>query len=409
MGPYLPSAAWRTVTTEHLEVAVHWPLGRVPASLIVDDGMPGMNPMIDHEPGRPHRPVVPNEVLRRFVELGEAWGLAGKFSVVPWPLGRGRLDAPDTLPPEARAALPAFLDLVRGRLLPRYDITCEFLTHSRAVDPATGRLLEETERTWASRASAEAFALAFAWAAQILAEVGLPLDGVTSPWDSGRDNEAAYAEGVAWALGALGRSPAWYFLHTEDRSLDVLPRVTYRGPHGLAVSVVASGNVDPGWRTQYGEGPEVEPLVDAEGRGRLAELVAAGLPCVVVTHWQSLYGNGSFGGIQALETLAARLREAFADRLEWVPLRRLAHLAAAVDTWGAEVVPWGRGFGLALRTAFPGDLVELTLRARTREAGAWLEGPLVWQGAPVRLDRLPDGRRRLRLTLAPGTLAPAAA
>lgn len=409
--------AWRTLLTDDLELSLHWPAGRVPASLVVDDPMPGMNPMTDHDPTGRHRPVIPNDVLRRFCDLVDAHALQGKWSVVPWPLARGRLDRPKTLPPGAAEALPQFVDLVRTRLVPRFDVTCEFLTHARAVDPRTERILDVTEREWASRATAEEFADAFALAARILADAGLPMDGITSPWDSGADNEAAYARGAALAAGRRGRRLAWYWLH-YSKGLDVLPRIAYRDERSLTVSLVVGGD-DPGWRTQFGEPPQVDPLIDADGHGRLADLADAGLPVVMVTHWQSLYGNGSLGGLYAIDLMCARLRERCGGALEWVPLRRQAELAAACATVEAEQTdaagragegaPAGGAWTLRLRAPYPCDAVDLRLRARTGRGRQWLQRPLAWNGTPLHVRAAGEGTLYVRMPLCDGVLAPAAA
>jgi len=406
-APVPPTASWRTLRTPNLEISVHWPGGRVPASLIVDDPMPGLNPMIDHEPGYPHRRSIPNDVLRRFADLSERHGIQGKFSVLPWPLALGRLDRPETLPPESRAALPEFTELVRERIMPRYDITCEFLTHARAIDLATGEPTAETERQWASHATAEEFADTIALAGRILGDAGLPMDGVTSPWDSGKDNEAAYAHGVALAMRRRGRALAWYFLHCEDKTLDVLPRITYRGNAGLTVSIVVGAGTDPGWKTQTGGPVLVDPLIDADGRGRLTDLVAGGRPVVVCTHWQSLYGNGSLGGLHAIDLLADRLRQRHGDRLDWVPLGRHAEMAAACATLEAreEKPPHGGGnWRLRLTTPFPTALADITLRGLTAEGREWLARPLAFSRTPLRTRPAADEAVCLRMPLCDGLL-----
>lgn len=404
----MDTTPWHTTATENLEIAVRWPGGRVPMSLIVDDPMPGLNPMIDHEPGAPHRAEVPNAVLRRFAALAERHGLQGKFSVVPWPLARGRLDRPDSLPPASRAALPEFLAQVRERIAPRFDLTCEFLTHARAIDPHTETPLEITERQWASHASPEDFAATIGLAGRILADAGLAMAGVTSPWDSGQDNEAAYASGVALAAARAGRPVPWYFLHASSGA-DVLPRIAFRDGRTVTVSVVAGAGTDPGWDTQYGRADQVDVLVDPDGAGRVRDLVEAGLPVVFCTHWQSLYGNGSLGGLHALDKLGERVAEHFGGRVEWVRLGRHAELAAACATAEAgEVARGGDRPALRLTTAVPFPVADVEIRARTDAGRRWLDpagARLRWNGVPLEARPGPGGAVRIHMPLCPGHLA----
>lgn len=378
--------------TADLEISIHWPRDRVPVSLIVDDPMPGLNPMTDHEPGETHRPVIPNLVLRRFADLADRHGMRGKFSVVPWPLALGRLDRPETLPEPAQAALPEFLAIVRERVAPRFDLTCEFLTHSRAIDVRLGLPLAVSERQWASTASAEEFADVFTLATHILAKVGLPMDGVTSPWNSGQDNEAAYAAGVALAARRRGANLPWYFLHCAT-TLDVLPRITAEGDGTPVASLVAGAVTDPGWETQYGRPEASAALLDPDGGGRLAELIRGGLPAVFLTHWQSLFGNGSYGGLHALDLVGQRLAAGFGQRLEWVPLHRHAELALACH--GLEVLQEDEGgsgpAAVRFQARWHATRAGVRLRPRSDRGRGWLVGPVAWGRVPLATRASGDG------------------
>jgi hypothetical protein len=69
----------------------------------------------------------------------------------------------------------------------------------------------------------------------------------------------------------------------------------------------------------------INRLVSAEGRaGRIPELMDSGFPVVLVTHWQSLYTQGSGLGLEGLIALAERLQKVLGDRLEWVSCSELA-------------------------------------------------------------------------------------
>jgi hypothetical protein len=208
---------------------------------------------------------------------------------------------------------------------------------------------------------------------------------VTSPWDAGRDNEAAYAAGVALAARRRGASRPWYFLHCAE-DLDVLPRVTVQADGTPVASILAGTAIDPGWNTQYGRPAAVDALLDPDGAGRLGDLVRAGLPAVFFTHWQALYGNGSYGGLHALDLLGERLRQTFGERIDWVPLCRHAELAIAcqaLEIFPAAPEGEGRRAALRIHTPWPCPRADLRLRPLTELGRQWCSAPLRWDGVPL--------------------------
>ena len=87
----------------------------VPASLLIDDGAP-VNLMRWHCPWENHERLIPNKLLRDFSALCEAYGVRGKFSVLPMPAALGRIDRrPNGVSP---AHLRGFLEIIRRRIAP---------------------------------------------------------------------------------------------------------------------------------------------------------------------------------------------------------------------------------------------------------------------------------------------------
>lgn len=345
------------------------PLGEpVIASLFVDDGMPGINPMRLHQPHYGHRPEVPNAVLAEFADAVEREGMAGKFSVVPYPLGVGRID--QEVPGVADEDVRAFVRIVRERLMERFDITPEVLTHGPAIDPVTGYRTHLTEKEWGSGASALEWRNYVRNAYTILANVGIDATGCTSPWDTAADNEDAYALGVSAASADIGVDVPFYFLHTASGPAEGFPevRVLRRGGGGVGARAVVSvpcSAADPLWPTQYGREPSTDSLIGAGGEGGVLPAFGdSGAPVVVVTHWQSLYGNGARRAPEVLSEIAARLRRRYGRRLDWWSAGRIARFAA-----GAQ----------AVRVAIADGRVELEL-------------PLALDGVSIRLLPVPGGR-----------------
>jgi len=319
------------------EGRARWAGDRVPITILLDDPTPCRNPMWYEQPDQGHVAVIPNAFTEKFADLVERTGAAGKFSVIPCPGARGRVDeAVPYVPPED---LAAFLRLVRERIAPRWDISPEMLTHNKALDLATMEPLAEREDVWAARQDETTLTPYIARGLHILREAGLEPNGVTSPWAFGVEVEEAYATAIATALREVrGIRLGWYFLHADPRSPAVPPRVMRLDPaRGTAlVSIVSgaradsAGHLDFAWRTQRGEPAELDVLLTADGTGgRLAELFAQGSPIAFHTHWQSLFSNGSGAGLDALGTLIERINRVWGERIRWTSARELATYAAA--------------------------------------------------------------------------------
>lgn len=69
----------------------------------------------------------------------------------------------------------------------------------------------------------------------------------------------------------------------------------------------------------------INQLVSPDGRtGRIRQLIESGYPVVLVTHWQSLYTQGTGLGLEGLSALAERIKKVFGSNLEWVTCSELA-------------------------------------------------------------------------------------
>lgn len=310
---------------------------RVPISLIIDDGAP-VNLMYWHEPGREHSLLVPNSFTTGFADLCEAYGVKGKFSVLPMPAGMGRID-------EGLARVPArhlagFLDVVRQRISPAFDITPEILTHHSAYSLAKGHYLHLFEDEWVARAKLDEITEYISLALEILRKVGLPADGVTSPWSTGLRNEDVYARAIGDAFWRVHRRKvAWYFLHCLGNKTPRQPWVTSRNRRTGQVVVTVPANTDDAfWNTQY-EGTlkqartaamkGVDSLLTGDGKdGKIRDLFDAALPITILTHWQSLFCNGNMAGLWGLDVLFERIATVFGQQVKWVRCGELAQMAA---------------------------------------------------------------------------------
>ncbi len=313
---------------------------RIPIALLVDDGAP-VNPMYFHDPPHPHDLLIPNQLLRDFADLCDQYGVRGKFSVLPMPCCLGSID--DKLNGVTRVQLKNFLKIVRERIAPRFDITPEILTHLVAYR-MTGGFHHVYEDEWVARATVAEMTDYFELALQILLDVGLPATGVTSPWSTGIGNEEQYAQAIGAAQWRVhGRYRTWYFLHCLGSTEPRRPTVSCRNPEtGQVVVSIPALTHDPFWDTQRPMSNTrsasrtaaiagVDSLLEASGKGgRISEIVARGCPVTILTHWQSIYSDGTCAGLQGLERLLARIHKRYGDELTWTSCSELAEDAIVV-------------------------------------------------------------------------------
>lgn len=313
------------------------PSGKIPMSLIVDDGSP-VDPLFYELPGYETPFLVPAEFTQRVAETFERFDLRGKFTIIPMPSCLGRVDRSlKRVPPDH---LQRFLKIVRERIAPRFDITPEFLTHLRAYDLKTGDYQHIYEDVWISRAPLEEIVDYFSLAFQILQNAGLNATGITSPWNSGIDVGKKYAQGLAEALWKTsGRKLVWYFLHTTSWNAPRPFSIEYEAPErGQAVVSVPANAPDIFWSMDRPAGERVQfisqgidRLLAPDGRtGRIRQLIESGHPVVLLTHWQSLYTQGTGLGLEGLSTLAERIQKVFGGSMEWLSCSERAQRFAAV-------------------------------------------------------------------------------
>jgi hypothetical protein len=308
--------------------------GRIPVSLIIDDGSP-VDPLFYELPGYETPFLVPAEFTKRTADTFDRFDIRGKFTLIPMPSCLGRID--QSLKRVPQEHLQEFLKLIRGRISPRFDITPEFLTHLCAYDLKTGNYRRHLfEDTWISQAPSEEIVEYFTLAFQILRNVGIESNGITSPWVSGIDVEKKYAKALGDAQwNVFQRKLTWYFLHAASDSEKPIPMsVEYKDEaRGQVVVSVPSNAGDIFWTmdepdhearvTMIKDG--IDRLVSPDGKtGRIRQLIETGYPVVVVTHWQSLYTQGTGLGLEGFASLAERMQKVFGSAIEWVPCSEMA-------------------------------------------------------------------------------------
>lgn len=308
--------------------------GKTPISLIIDDGSP-VDPLFYELPGYETPFLVPAEFTKRVADTFDKYDLRGKFTIIPIPSCLGRID--QSLKRVPQDHLQEFLKLMRERIAPRFDITPEFLTHLCAYNLKTGDYQRHLyEDTWITQAPPEEIVEYFTLAFQILKNVGLEANGITSPWVSGIDVEKKYAKALGDAQwNVFKRKLTWYFLHAaSDSEKPYQCSVEYKdSERGQKVVSVPSNAGDIFWSMELPTRQDrlksindgIDRLVSPDGRtGRIRQLMDSGYPVVIVSHWQSLYTQGTGLGLEGLAALAERIQKVFGSNLEWVTCSELA-------------------------------------------------------------------------------------
>lgn len=305
----------------------------VPISLIVDDACPFVHLYRHHLPDAHGRePLtgdgvrlvdeIPTTFLTEYCDVVERHGIAGKFSIVPMPAGRGDVVSGITGHPLSETR--EWIDTARTRLAPRFDFSPELLTHDFAVDLADGSMLPETELEWSRKQDLRTLLPYITKALQLLKDAGVDASGVTSPWTFADHVEADYQQAIVAAQRAVwDRSLSWYFLHAYGRRPSTRPYIARADEQGILVSIVANMD-DRFWLSlQHREEPgDVAQIADSYlsddgGSGAILEILDSGGWPTIVTHWQCLYGNGSKVGLRALDILGERVNRLLADRVRW--------------------------------------------------------------------------------------------
>jgi len=339
--------------TQEATVEVLNPRLRVPVSLIIDDSTCLVNlnrfaiPQFAAAWGnrryfhdwRQMPLEIPDSFVRKFGEWSAEQGVKGKYSVVPYPACVGRLDV--ELPGWTRREVHASIDLVRDLMLPRWDIHPEMVTHTRVIDTRTGHPYPEIGPEWIENwrwtdgKSVDQLADYLRYALQILKNVDLPCEGVTTPGGFGNRVLPELAQATLQACrDVYGTEIPHYFRHlysSGDRS--VAPRVEYAAglqtddPRCVVSIIGCTGDWTGGWDCSNRGYPERFITADL-ANGRMVDVIERGEPAIMVCHWTGVYFNGEEVGFRIFQEVVRRLHERF-DNLLWMKNSEIARYWAA--------------------------------------------------------------------------------
>src|SRR5262245_23165803 len=338
-------------------VTVLNPRNRVPVALIIDYSTCLVNlnrfamPQFDAAFGGANKTYlrnwrewpmeIPDAFVRKFGEWCAAHGVKGKYSIVPYPACVGRLDR--GLPGWTQRELQESIELVRSLMLPNWDIHPEMVTHTRIIDTKTGhpypeyslKFMENWE--WTTGRSADEIAGYMAYALQILKNIGLPCEGITTPGGFGNRALPQLAQATRQSLrDVFNAEIPHYFRHLYDKGAEsVAPRVEYAsglsGPDPqCVVSIIGcTGDWTGGWDNTPPGGVDKFITEDLQS-GRMVDVIARGEPALMLAHWTGIYWNGQELGFKIFQEVVRRLHARY-DNLHWMKLGEVARYWAAKE------------------------------------------------------------------------------
>ena len=340
-----------------MDITICNPLLRTPLSLIVDDSCPVINLTYywiqqrhawkaRYQPGVPPDrwegnatqlkkvpPTIPADFAAEWAEWCWEDGVKGKFSLIPYPAGIGRVDEgfpAEVVGKSTTVEYQAWMRVYRELIWPSFDLTPEMLTHTAVVDLDTFTLTEAWEQLeWVDPPVDNRLTDYIIAAMEILDNVGIPCEGVTSPGAFGKRQEAAYAKAVLTASQHVNNNPRpFYFLWLKHNELPDVPIWYADKENGIAIASIVScaGDWFGGW-TGYDLGSADRFITEDLQGGRLPPILEKELPCVLVGHWPGFYFNGEKSGFDILKTVKARLDDYDPDGTKtlWMKTSEIGH------------------------------------------------------------------------------------
>lgn len=351
-------------------VTVINPRGRVPVGVIIDDSTCLVNlnhfavPQFAHVLGRlsPHAQLpwrawpreIPDSFVRKFGEWSAEHGVKGKYSIVPYPACVGRLDR--MLPGWTTRELEESINLVRTLMLPNWDIHPEMVTHTRVIDTKTGhphpefttKFMENWD--WCTGRSADELADYMRYALQILKNIGLPCEGITTPGGFGSKARPQLAQATFESVrNVFSAEIPHYFRDLKSEGTEsVAPLVQNVSgletddPRCVVHVLGCTGDWTGGWDCTEPGG--VDKFITADGTsGRMVDVITRGEPALMLAHWTGIYFNGQETGFKIMQEVVNRLHARF-DHLHWMKLSEVARYWAAKELTRIERTNGGLAF-----------------------------------------------------------------
>ena len=337
-------------------VTVLNPGNRVPLSLIIDDSTCLVNlnkfaaPQFNYvwegqrqpDPWETWPNEIPDDFVRKFIDWCGENDVKGKYSVVPYPACVGRLDR--ILPGWPWEKLDASLKLVRERVTQNWDIHPEMVSHTWVINTKTGQPYPERSRdymenwNWSVGRSTDEIADYMRYALQILHNVDLPCEGVTTPGGFGSKARPQLAQGTFEACRDVFQAEVPHYfrdLYSEGEE-SVAPRIfnakglKSEDPQCVVSIIGCTGDWTGGWNCS--SRGSVDRFITADlTAGRMVDVIERGEPGCLVCHWTGIYFNGEEVGFKVFQEAVRRIHSRYGKRVQWLKLSEIARYWAAKE------------------------------------------------------------------------------
>ncbi len=334
-------------------VAVINPRNRVPLSFIIDDStclvnlahfaIPHFSEVFPERYKQDWRSL-PREIPDSFVRKFGGWcaehGVKGKYSVVPYPACVGWMDR--DLPGWSKKELNESIKLVRDELTPNWDIHPEMVSHTWVINTKTGRPYPERSEhfmenwRWTDGKSVDELADYLSYALQILHNIDLPCEGITTPGGFGNRVLPELSQATLESCRSVYQAEIPHYfrhLYTDERS--VAPRVEYASgldtddPRCVVSIIGCTGDWFGGWDGLV-PGNVNKFITPNLKKGRMVEVIERGEPAIMVCHWPGIYYNGDEIGFTIFKEVVRRVHEKY-DNLIWMKLSEISRYWAAKE------------------------------------------------------------------------------
>lgn len=354
------------------------PKARVPLSFIIDDstclvnlahfGIPHFHAALPDRYPQDWRSLpreIPDSFVRKFGNWCRDHGVKGKYSIVPYPACVGWVDR--DMPGWSVQELKDSLNLVRTELLDNWDIHPEMISHTWVINTKTGRPYPEYSEyymenfRWTDGKSVDELADYLSYALQILKNVDLPCEGITTPGGFGNRVLPELSQATLESCRDVFQAEIpHYFRHLYTDDTSVAPRVEYASdlksddPKCVVSIIGCTGDWFGGWDGLV-PGDRDKFITEDLSQGRMVEVIERGEPAIMVCHWPGIYYNGDELGFNIFKDVVNRVHQKY-DMVTWMKLSEISRYWAAKEL--TEITGNDQGASFYAPYACPGFTVE---------------------------------------------------
>jgi hypothetical protein len=264
------------------------------------------------------------------------------------------------------------------------------VTHTWVINTKTGRPYPERSQRfmenwgWSVGKSVDELADYMSYALQILKNVGLECEGITTPGGFGNRALPELAQATLESCRDVFKAEIPHYfrhLYTNDRS--VAPRVEYASgltgsnPKCVVSIIGCTGDWFGGWDGLTPGSVDKFITEDLKG-GRLPQVIDKGEPAILVCHWPGIYFNGEEIGFDIFKEVVRRIHARY-DNLLWMKNSEIARY------WAAKELTQIQKEGRRVTFSAPFATTRFTIRLT---ANLTKDPKLTADGQPVQLRRV---------------------